>query len=191
MNKTASSENMASEIARPGFSYTGMAFFLASETFLFGSLFWTYYYLRAATPLWPPAGVETDLKLAAINTGILLASSLAVWWAGRSVRQGKSAGTTRGLILTILLAAVFLGITIYEWTHASFRPWSHAYGSIFYTMTGFHAFHVFGGILVLSSMLVRNLRGVLSTGALEVGSLYWHFVDFIWIIVFTTLFIVR
>ena len=172
----------------------GMIFFLISEAFLFGSLFATYYYLRAESPVWPPAGVQLDNVLAAVNTLLLLSSSGVIWWAGRAIRKNNEGGLAIGLALTIILATAFLGITGFEWTHESFRPWTSAYGSTFYTLTGFHALHVFGGVLLLLSLLVRTLRHEFSSRnytTVDVGSLYWHFVDFIWIIVFTTLFIVR
>jgi cytochrome c oxidase subunit 3 len=172
----------------------GMVFFLISETFLFGSLFTTYYYLRAEAPVWPPVGVRLDTTLAIINTVLLLSSSGAIWWAGRSIRKDRAGGLASGLAVMLVLAATFLGITAFEWTHLSFRPWTSAYGSIFYTLTGFHALHVFAGILLMLSLLVRTLRHEFSSvnnTTVEVGSLYWHFVDFIWIIVFTTLFIIR
>ena len=174
--------------------FMGMVLFLVSELFLFGSLFWTYYYLRAENTIWPPAGVTLDFKLAIINTVILLSSSLSVWWAGRAIRGGSRAGLAAGLVITMVLGSVFLGITIFEWTHEMFRPWTSSYGSIFYTLTGFHALHVFGGIVLLLSLLARTLRGRISATnnkAVEIGSLYWHYVDFIWLIVFSTLFIVK
>jgi heme/copper-type cytochrome/quinol oxidase subunit 3 len=174
--------------------YFGMVLFLISEAFLFGSLFWTYYYLRATTAVWPPAGVNPDLGLAGINTFLLLSSSAVIWWAGRAIRQGNQKALATGLVVTMALGLIFLGITIFEWTHESFRPWTHAYGSIFYTLTGFHALHVFAGIVLMLTLLTRSLKGRFSATnfkAVEVGSLYWHFVDFIWIIVFTTLFIVK
>jgi cytochrome c oxidase subunit III len=174
--------------------YPGMVFFLISESFLFGSLFWTYYYLKAKSPIWPPAGVVLDSNLAYINTAILLTSSLTLWWAVRAIRTGKEKSLALGLILTTCLGVTFLAITGWEWAHETFRPWTQAYGSIFYTLTGFHALHVFGGILLLLSLLTRSLKHCFSAQrffALEVGSLYWHYVDFIWLIVFSTLFIVR
>jgi cytochrome c oxidase subunit 3 len=115
--------------------YLGMIFFLISEAFLFGALFWTYYYLRAQTLIWPPAGVQLDSPLAIVNTVLLLSSSASVWWAGRQVRQGKLNGLATGLMITIGLGVAFLGITGWEWTHETFRPWTDAYGSIFYLMT--------------------------------------------------------
>jgi cytochrome c oxidase subunit III len=191
MNEALKVETKYLKTQNRNHAYTGMVLFIVSEVFLFGSLFWTYYYLRAATPVWPPAGVKPELNLAIVNTVILLLSSLTVWWASGAVQKSNRGAAAVRLGLTIILALAFLGITIYEWTHASFRPWSHAYGSIFYTLTGFHALHVFGGTLLLSSLLARNLRGRLHIFPLEIGSLYWHFVDFIWLIVFVTLFIVR
>jgi heme/copper-type cytochrome/quinol oxidase subunit 3 len=174
--------------------YFGMVLFLVSEVFLFGSLFWTYYYLRAENAVWPPASVHLDMVPASINTVLLLSSSLVIWWASRLIRRGDAKGLARGLAFTIFLGVAFLGITLFEWTHETFRPWTSAYGSIFYTMTGFHALHVFGGVLVMLALFGRTLRHRFAADrylAIEVGSLYWHFVDFIWIIVFTTLFIVR
>ncbi len=172
----------------------GLVLFLISEVFLFGSLFWTYYYLRVETPVWPPKGVELDMTLAIINTVILLSSSLTIWFGGQAIRKGNRSGLAWGLVATMVLALTFLGITIFEWTHETFRPWTSAYGSIFYTLTGFHALHVFGGVVLMLSLLARTLRGrftAANSRTVEIGSLYWHFVDFIWLIVFTTLFIVR
>jgi cytochrome c oxidase subunit III len=195
------SEESKGEIAHIGTNkavqapiYLGMILFLISEAFLFGSLFWTYYYLRAEASSWPPAGVELHLTLVSINTFILLASSITVWWAGGALRKNNQNGLALGLAITTILGVVFLGITIWEWTHETFRPWANAYGSIFYTLTGFHALHVFGGVLLLLSLLIQTLRhrfDSTNSRVVEIGSLYWHYVDFIWIIVFITLFIVR
>ncbi len=173
--------------------YLGMIFFLISEMFLFGALFATYYYLRAETKPWPPVGVRLDTWLASINTFILLSSSVTVWWAARAIRKGKEKVLAVGLGLTIFLGVTFLGITLYEWIHANFQPWSSAYGSTFFTLTGFHALHVFVGVMLMLSMLTRTLRHRFSSAnflPIEVSSLYWHFVDFIWILVFTSIFII-
>lgn len=191
---TAETANIVPEVVEHSRLYLGMILFLVSEAFLFGSLFWTYYYLRAENPVWPPSGVQLDMVLASVNTAILLSSSGVIWWAGRAIRQGRQTNLALGLAITITLGITFLGITFFEWTHESFRPWTSAYGSIFYTLTGFHALHVFGGVLLLLSLLTRTLKKRITSsnfGAIEVGSLYWHYVDFIWIIVFSTLFIVR
>jgi len=183
-----------SPAVQPSKNYFGMVMFLISEAFLFGSLFWTYYYLRATTQVWPPAGVKPDLMLASINTILLLSSSAVIWWAGRSIRRGNQKALAASLMITMALATIFLGITIFEWIQVPFRPWTHAYGSIFYTLTGFHALHVFCGILLMAALLTRTLKGRFSATnfkAVEIGSLYWHFVDLIWILVFVSIFIVK
>jgi heme/copper-type cytochrome/quinol oxidase subunit 3 len=180
--------------SRSGPALTGMVVFLASEVFLFGSLFFTYYYLKINNPVWPPAGVHLDRALAITNTAILLCSSVAVYLASRLVRKGNIAGLATALLSTAFMGAAFLGITIWEWTHETFLPWTSAYGSIFYTLTGFHALHVLGGVLLMLALSVRSWRGRYSATnhtAIEVDSLYWHYVDFIWILVFSTLFLIR
>jgi heme/copper-type cytochrome/quinol oxidase subunit 3 len=173
---------------------TGMLVFLASEFFLFGSLFFTYFYLKINNPVWPPAGVQLDRNLATINTAMLLSSNIVVWLASRFIRKGNISGLAVSLLSTALMGSAFLGITIWEWTHETFQPWTSAYGAIFYTMTGFHALHVLGGVLLMLALFMRTRRGRYSKGnytAVEVGSLYWHYVDIVWILVFTTLFLIR
>ncbi|MBI2853440.1 MAG: cbb3-type cytochrome c oxidase subunit I [Chloroflexi bacterium] len=184
------------EREQPGKSpmFLGIALFLLSEAFLFGSLFWTYYYLRALTPGWPPEDVRPALPLAVLNTLILLISSGTMLWAERSIRDGSRKGLAFGLAGTFILGTAFLGITVSEWMREPFRPWTNAYGSIFYTLTGFHALHVFAGVWLMLFLFIRTIRRPFTSGrstGVAVGSWYWHFVDFVWLIVFTTLFIVR
>jgi len=174
--------------------FLGMLLFLVSETFLFGALFWTYFYLRGKSPLWPPQGVELEMLLVSVNTVILLSSSGTMQWAIGSARRGSRQGLAAGLLATLLLGAAFLGIKGWEWVHAGFRPWDHAYGSIFFTLTGFHGLHVLMGLAILLALLVRALRlrpSQMAPLAVEVGGLYWHYVDLIWIFVFTSLYIIR
>ncbi len=182
------------ERARSGFDrlQTGMLLFLLSETFLFGNLFWTYYYLRAKSPVWPPPGVALELPLIAANTLVLLCSSVVMQLAVNSAQRGDRRATVRGLIITLLLGAVFLTVKGWEWTQVGFTPWDHAYGSIFFTLTGFHGLHVLAGMALLAALTVRTWRAPSFTPlAVEVGGLYWHFVDFIWLFVFTTLYIIH
>jgi cytochrome c oxidase subunit 3 len=170
----------------------GMAFFLASETFLFGSLFWTYYYLRAYASDWPVH--YPSAALPGLNTVLLLASSGAIWLGMRAIRKGSERGLSIALAATAALGAAFLVITFREWVREDFRPWTDAYGSIFFTLTGFHALHVFGGVVLMLVLLTRTARHRFSADnyvAVEAGSMYWHFVDVIWLLVFSTIFIVR
>lgn len=195
MSKQRSLAGMGGEKKEANFRmYLGVILFLISEAFLFGSLFWTYFYLRIKSDVWPPPGVDLNLGFASLNTAILLASSGAIWLAGTAIRRGKEGALAACLIATILLGSGFLGITFWEWAHESFRPWSHAYGSIFYTLTGFHALHVLGGVLLMAALLIRTLRRRFSSqdfSPVEIGSLYWHFVDFVWLFVFISLFVIR
>jgi cytochrome c oxidase subunit 3 len=110
------------------------------------------------------------------------------------IKKGREKGLFIGLLVTVLLGASFLGITGWEWLHESFRPWTNAYGSIFFLLTGVHALHVFGGVLLMLALLARTARHRFTAGnsvGVEIGSLYWHFIDLIWLLVFTTIFIVR
>lgn len=184
------------ERERPGTSpmFWGIALFVISEVFLFGTLFWSYYYIRYFSPDWPPRTLHLDTSLAIINTAILLVSSATMYVGVKAIRRGSKGGLAFGLAATAALGAVFLGITSWEWAHEPFRPWTSAYGSVFYTLTGFHALHVFGGVLLLLALFLRTVKGRFSAErhvAVEVGSWYWHFVDLVWLVVFTTLFIVR
>jgi len=178
--------------ARPSPMRAGVALFLLSEAFLFGSLFWTYYYLRAFAPTWPSHHPSASLPI--INTVFLLVCSGTVWLGTRTIRKGNEKGLSVALMVTAILGAAFLGNTFWEWAHEDFRPWTDAYGSIFFTLTGFHALHVFGGVLLMLALFARTVRHRFSADnfvPVEAGSLYWHFVDAIWILVFTTIFLIR
>lgn len=187
-------EGAIKEEARKTPMRLAIVLFLISESFVFIALFTTYFYLRLYTPVWPPTDVTLDTVLAGTNTGILLISSLTIYLALQSIRRGNKTGLLGGLLATIILGSIFLGITVYEWTILPFQPWSHAYGSIFFTLTGFHALHVFGGILLLVALLIRATRNRFSAEryvAVEVSSYYWHYVNLISILVFISIFIIR
>ncbi len=174
--------------------FTGVVLFLISEFFLFGALFFTYYYLRAMSPAWPPADVHLAMGRPVANTVILLTSSAVIFLGVGAVRRGDRRQASWLLGITMSLGLMFLGITVWEWLQETFRPWSNAYGSIFYTLTGFHALHVFGGVLLLAALLNRLRHNRFNVGnyqVVELGSIYWHYVDFIWILVFVSLFVVR
>jgi cytochrome c oxidase subunit III len=172
----------------------GVGLFLVSEAFLFGALFIIYYYLRAHTLIWPPAGIEPHLATALVNTVILLSSSVTVSRAGRAIRSGSASGMARWLTATLVLGGAFLALKMYEWASNVFGPADYAYGSIYYTLTGFHAVHVLVGLGILGALLVRTRAGLFSAHrhlAVELGSFYWHFVDGIWVLVFATIYVVR
>jgi cytochrome c oxidase subunit 3 len=178
-------------------AYLGMMCFVISEAFLFLALFWTYFYLRSINigiGHWPPADVHLDLPLTTINTLLLLASSVILQRTIKVDAYARAATLSRGLAATVLLGTSFLFIKGWEWAHASFGPASHAYGAIYFTLTGFHGAHVLGGLLLLTALLWRTLQGKLKeqhSVALLAAGLYWHFVDIVWILVYLSVFIVR
>ncbi len=169
----------------------GMMVLLATEAALFSYLLGSYFYLAVQHATWPTTGAP-PLALVAPNTALLVASSGAAWWADRSADRGNRGGLIAGLALTIVMGAVFLGVQGLEWSRAEFRPQTDAYGSMFYTITGFHGAHVFAGLLALGHTLLRAITGAFPPGrtlAVNNTVLYWHFVDAVWLIVFTSLYL--
>jgi cytochrome c oxidase subunit I+III len=176
---------------RRSVGWWGMAGAVATESAFFGYLLFSYFYLasQSVNP-WP--SVPPELRLPALNTAILLSSSVAMVWAERSVRAGRATRSRVGLGLTIALGVLFLSLQVVEYTRRSLSPAHDAYGSLFYTITGFHGAHVLVGLIMLVVVLVRALRGHFSAERHEAVSnvaMYWHFVDTVWLAVFTSLYV--
>ena len=173
----------------------GTVVWLASELMFFAGLFAAYFTLRAAEPgPWPPADVELETGLAGAATVVLVVSSGTIQLAAQAVAAGRRPELRRWLGVTMLLAGVFLANQGREWAAADFSPDSHAYGSAFFVMTGFHGLHVLGGVLAMAVLLWRSRAGVFDarqTPAVEVVSYYWHLVDVVWLGMFATLFLLR
>ena len=174
----------------------GILLFIVSEIMLFGAFFASYFFLRVVANVgpWPPAGFELPVSVAGVNTAILISSSFTVHWALEAVRKGNRRAMQMGLAMTWLLGATFLFIQINEYIHIGFSGRDGAFGSIFYGLTGLHGAHVFIGLLLLSFANIRAWRGHFGPDAkdhlgVEVPGIYWHFVDVMWIIVFTTVYI--
>ena len=169
-----------------------MVLVIATEAMLFAYLLFSYFYLASsATGKWPPSG-RPDLTLVIPNTVILLASSGSMWWGERGIRRGSPRRLVLGLTITLLLGAVFLSIQGVEYAHKPFHLSTDAYSSVFYTITGLHGTHVFVGLLMVAVTLVRTLRGHFSAGrhlAVTNTAMYWHFVDAVWVAVFTSLYL--
>jgi cytochrome c oxidase subunit 3 len=171
----------------------GTIVFLASELVFFGGLFAAYFTLRSETSLWPPAGVELDVVRPSVATALLVLSSFTFVAGLRAARAGRLALLRRWVLATILLALVFLGFQLYDWSHAGFAVSSHAYGTVFYAMTGFHGLHVIAGILLMLVVLGRMAQGAYRDGNVdgpEAVGYYWHFVDVVWIGLFTIIYII-
>ena len=173
----------------------GMLLFIASEVMFFGGLFAVYFNVRAANRVWPPEGFHVEaLPIPLIATIILVVSSFTMQWAIWRIRVNDRTGMNRALMVTLLLGIVFLAIQLYDYTTLGFGLSSGVYGSLFYTMTGFHGAHVFGGVIGILVVMLRGMAGQFSAGhhvAVEAVSIYWHFVDVVWIALFTTLYLLR
>ena len=166
------------------------------RSMLFGAFFASYFFLRvvANEGPWPPEGFELPVAVAGVNTAILVSSSFTIHWALEGARKGNRRAMQMGLMLTWLLGATFLFIQINEYIHIGFSARDGAFGSIFYGLTGLHGAHVFVGLLLLTFANIRAWRGHFGPEAkdhlgVEVPGIYWHFVDVMWIIVFTAVYI--
>jgi cytochrome c oxidase subunit 3 len=171
----------------------GMFLFIASEVMLFGSFFAAYFFVRVAngTP-WPTPGYELPVFVAGVNTLILVTSSFTMHWALQAIKRGNRAGLKAGLTLTFLLGLTFLLTQLLEYARVGFAPYTNAFGTIFYCLTGLHGAHVFVGLTLLLMATVRSFRGHYSQEAhlgVEIPGIYWHFVDIMWIVVYTTVYI--
>ena len=195
----------------------GMVLFIASEVMFFVAWFWIFFEMalfhhhrtlsgieevRAAWATWPPAGVEavSPWHLPLVNTLTLLLSGTTITWSHHALQQGDRKGAKWGLILTILLGALFTTIQVYEYSHINHEHlfYSEAaansglYGSTFFLATGFHGFHVFVGTLFLIVCLIRLLNGAFTPKqhfGFEAAAWYWHFVDVVWLFLFLGIYV--
>jgi len=171
----------------------GMLLFIVSEVMIFGAFFTAYFFVRVVGGAeWPAEGTELPKYIALVNTFILLSSSVTIHWALESIKAGNRLGLQAGMMTTFLLGATFLFVQINEYVHVGFSPQDHAQGTIFYSLTGLHGAHVFIGLLLLAMVTLRSFRGHYSPThhyGMEVPGIYWHFVDVMWVIVFTTVYI--
>ena len=173
-------------------AWWGMAFLILTEGSLFAYLFFSYFYLASqSTTPWPPNG-PPDLASASIGTALLLASSGLAWWGERGIAKGSRARLSIGIVLTIVVGSIFLGIQVHEWSTRPFGFSSSPYSSLYFVITGFHGAHVVVGLLMLVALVAWNAMGRFSKGwhlQVSVGIVYWHFVDLVWLAVYATLYL--
>ena len=173
----------------------GMLLFIISEVMIFGAFFTAYFFIRIVSgdQWFPFRGHELPVAVAGINTAILLSSSLTMHWAQTSIKNGNRFGLQAGMVTTFLLGLTFLFIQINEYVHLGFTPQDTAFGSTFYTLTGAHGLHVFVGLTILTLCLIRVKRAHDFTPKwftpLGAGSLYWHFVDVVWVLLFALVYL--
>jgi cytochrome c oxidase subunit 3 len=177
-------------------STLGLLLFIITEAMLFGAFFASYFFLRVVSNEgpWPPEPFELPVAVAFVNTLILVSSSFTVHWALESIRRNNRRGLKLGLMMTWLLGATFLFIQMNEYVHVGFSARDGAFGTIFYGLTGLHGAHVFVGLMLLSIATIRTFRGHYGPEprahlGVELPGIYWHFVDVMWIIVFTTVYV--
>jgi heme/copper-type cytochrome/quinol oxidase subunit 3 len=170
--------------------------FIGSECLFFATLISTYMVYKGASITGPYPEEILDIPLTTISTFVLLMSSLAMVLALDGVQKGKRAGQF-WLLMVILLGITFLGFQVYEFSHfvhEGLTIQQNVFGSSFFVLTGFHGAHVTGGVLWLSILLIRSLRGKLppqKSLQLEIAGLYWHFVDIVWIAIFTLIYLIQ
>lgn len=183
-------ERVAS-VPRPSTPTVGTVVWLTSELMFFGALFAAAFALRAdAGGRWPAGDADVDAALAGGLTALLVVSSVTQQLATRASEHDDLAGARRWVAVTVALGAVFVAGQLYEWSTLGFSVSSHAFGSVFYTLTGFHLLHVAAGVVALGVMwrgLGRPAGGMRC--GLDVVTPYWHFVDAVWLGVFVTLYL--
>jgi cytochrome c oxidase subunit 3 len=191
----------------------GMILFIASEVMFFVAWFWAYFdaALFPAEPKefmrtellgghWPPVPTADDRfkstfdpwHLPLLNTLILLTSGTTVTWAHHALLENDRKGLIQGLWLTIILGATFTCVQAFEYSHAAFTYAGHIYGSTFFMATGFHGAHVIIGTIFLSVCLLRAYLGHFKPDhhfGFEAAAWYWHFVDVVWLFLFTFIYV--
>jgi cytochrome c oxidase subunit 3 len=162
--------------------------FLASESLIFLALFVGFAVYKSSAPLWLPTGVEgLEVRDPLINTVVLVSSSLVIWLAERALHRQRLGEFRAWWLLTMAMGAYFVVGQAIEWQHLPFGLNSGVFGASFYLLTGFHGLHVVTGLALMALFLVRSLRPGLvlpeGKGVMAV-SLFWHFVDVIWVVLF-------
>ena len=171
--------------------------FIGSECLLFGSLIATYLVYEGRSVSGPTTHQILNIPLTSVSTFDLLMSSLAMVLALAAVHRGDKIWARVWLGTTALLGSIFLGFQAYEFTnfvHEGLGFTTNLFGSSFFTLTGFHGGHVFIGVIWLLTLLVRSFQGKLGpdkTLNVEIAGLYWHFVDVVWIVIFTVVYLIQ
>ncbi len=192
--REATKEHRHTGIVQIGLRY-GMALFIASEVMFFVAFFWAFFASSlfpsaAIGGVWPPANIHpfNPFAFPFLNTLILLLSGTTVTWAHHELIENNRPGMLRGLSVTIALGLSFTAVQAFEYSHAEFRFTGGIYPSTFFMATGFHGFHVIIGTIFLSACLLRAWLGHFKPEqhfGFEAASWYWHFVDVVWLFLFT------
>lgn len=177
----------------PDLRVWGLLTFLMSESLMFGGFFAAYLFYRGITRHWPPFGTDVELFLPTINTIILVSSSFVIHWGDVAIKRNNICAMRFWYVVTAIMGATFLVGQVYEYMHLGYGLTENIFANCFYLMTGFHGLHVFIGLLLILGVLWRSRRvdhysADQHTGV-TMAEIYWHFVDIIWIVLFSLLYI--
>jgi cytochrome c oxidase subunit 3 len=171
----------------------GVVTAIMTEATIFAGLLAAYFFLRAASHQWPPPGIEPpELPTTIAFSAVLWGSSIPVAWADRAIKQNRQSELRAGLLLGFVMGLAFLGHTVLDFQALHFGWRDNAYGSIFYTIVGLHALHVVAGLAISAVVQIKAWAGKFDAehhATVQVFSLYWHFVDAVWVFVFASLFV--
>jgi cytochrome c oxidase subunit 3 len=176
-----------------GWQKVMMWVFIVTDGLLFAAFLASYGYMRFMSDSWPNQSEVFSIPFIAAMTFVLISSSATMASAVASAAHGDKSAVGKYLLMTIVGGAVFLGMQAYEWTHIIEQgarlwanPWGDPmFGAYFFLITGFHGTHVLSGVVILAILWWRWNKGVATKVGVEMGGLYWHFVDLVWVFVFT------
>ena len=188
-----SHESSVFQSEHPDYRVLGLLVFLASESLMFGGMFAAYLLYRGAASVWPPQETEVELLLPTINTIILVSSSFVIHQGDKAIKNNNISALRKWYVATAIMGAIFLGGQVYEYLTLGYGMTTNIFANCFYLMTGFHGLHVTVGILLILGVLWRSRRqnhyNQTKHVGVEMAEIYWHFVDIIWIVLFSLLYI--
>jgi cytochrome c oxidase subunit 3 len=181
-----------------GWQKTMMWVFIVTDALLFAGFLASYGFVRLASLKWPDRAEVFDLRLIALMTFVLISSSATMASAVAAAKHRNWKMVTRFVLLTAVGGMCFLGMQAYEWSNLirdgatlHSNPWGvPVFTACFFLITGFHGSHVLTGLIVLIVTSIRSARGQSTTHGIEVAGLYWHFVDLVWVFIFTFFYLV-
>ena len=173
--------------------YWGMVILIATEATVFGGLLSAYFFVRASSDQWPQGGIRPpNLARISVFTVVLLASSVPLFWGEHAIRRGRTRQLRIALLISFLMGLAFVVNQVVEFGSLEFSAGDNAYASLFIVITGLHGLHLVAGLLMSAVVQIKAGKGWFDAGrhqSVTLFSMYWHFVDVVWILVFTSLYL--